>query len=248
LTLVLIAASLFFLLAHCGVALLQGSQPKLATLFDLESESGFANWFQSVQHMLLAVLFALVAWAVESRERYSRFGVVVLGLLFTFTSADEVTQLHEWLSGVLKQHGEGQGTSTGIWMVVAAPVAIALFGFAAYRARLIFRAQPGAWLFLVGGFALFVGGAAGAEALRDVFTHGVGRVVQAGVEETMEGVGVSLMVNAALLVLARYDVSLVKGHSPEPREEGIGRRHPRRRAARPAVASAQQVRPVPNRR
>jgi hypothetical protein len=208
LTVALIGASIGFLLAHGAVSLLHGSQPKLATLFDLESESSFANWFQSVQHLFLAGLLGLIAWATGSSDRRSRVGVGFLAALFTFTSADEIVQLHEWLSQTLKGHGAGRGWTTGAWMVVAAPVAIALFGWAAHRARVVFRPHPGAFGFLVGGFALFVAGAAGAEVFRNVFTHGAGRVIQAGIEETMEGTGVSLMVNSALIVLAAYGMSL----------------------------------------
>ncbi|NAZ83829.1 hypothetical protein GTR02_18625 [Kineococcus sp. R8] len=150
-----------------GVTALQGLEP----LLDVDREAGLPAWFST---LLLAAAAARL-WALASAERAAgspwHRHWRALSLVFGFLSADELTSLHERLTGPLRAALDLSGALRFSWVVVAVPVVVVV-GLLFLRFLLALPAATRRAFVLAGG--VYVGGAVGMELVGGVTADRVG--------------------------------------------------------------------------
>jgi hypothetical protein len=177
--------------------------------FGLDTESSIPTWYASAKLLVLAQVMIMTAVVLARRCRADGLLLLLLGLLVLGLSADEVAMIHEHLGPKLDrvltgatERGELTFARTGYWMLVLGPL---LAGALAVGLWLVGqRIRPGRAVARlgVGGVALFLTSALGFEMLSN-FTYGnLGSVLQITLEEGGEMIGTTLVLWAALLLLA----------------------------------------------
>lgn len=171
----------------------------LLRVFDLDAEASLPTLLAVLEWLLAAVLLAVIGAAERTRGDPHRpwFG---LAAVFAYLTVDEVTLLHETLSGRLRQALDRDGLLFYPWVVaylVALGVLAALY--ARFFTRLPARTRA---LFLLSA-VVFVGVGVGTEILEGphVDAHGrdaLYRVVYVTIEESAENAGVLLFIYALL--------------------------------------------------
>ncbi len=190
--------------------------PKWIMFFNMDKEPSLPTWYSSTQLFLVALVFGLHAIGI-GRQRLSRVPTILWAfpLLFMALSIDEISQVHEWIGGVLRQllpatSREGSIFSrTGIWMFLLAPPLAALIGFVIFRAREYFLQTRGVIPRIITGTTIFLAGAAGVELLGNVVElRSVAHIMEVLVEELLEMVGVTLIFWAGWDLLPAGGLSL----------------------------------------
>jgi len=183
--------------------------------FDLNAENSVSNWFSSVQLILFAaLLFTMFRRESARGETQAARAIGVLSLVFAFFSVDEVAQIHEKTTTLLRRYeaiprfrGEH-----GIWILIYAVIGLGiliLIGPGLWRYA---RRHPANSMRFGAGALILVAGAVGMEILfyERIFTGSL----EVLVEESMEMSGVSVMVWACLRDLESAPVLI--GTAPPP--------------------------------
>lgn len=205
---------------------------KLVRLLDLESESNLPTWFSSMQLLLLAVMFALLAhWM---RKRSASRAVWIPAFLFLFLSFDEIGMLHEWLGYQLDfflPAGERANTAlyyTGLWGIVIGVPALGCVLLMWRRLRSHFSKPETAMRRIILGSCLLIGGAAGLDFVAN-FTEGAPlhlHSIQIIAEEGAELFGVTFLCWGALEVIQASGIRIVFGPEAKPVPERSESRGP----------------------
>lgn len=161
--------------------------------------NNFPVWYSSALLLLCALALAAIAMSRPPDRRHLSRSWWLLAGVAAFASADESVRLHERIPFVTK-------ALFGVkipWVVVGALVAVVVL----VLSRAALRELRGTELTgFVAGAAVFIGGAIGVEAGGMVANEfGVPLAIHHGfrhVEEATEMVGATLILRAALLVLA----------------------------------------------
>ena len=204
----------------------------LTFLFDLNGEGNVSAWWQGSQLLLVALgFFALALWFFQSDERVAplRRLFFVGGLAFAYLSADEIGQVHEntsqllqswhWLNQVetkalaalgKKMHRLHGGS---LWIPIFAIIGIALIWWLWPQLRLAWKLWHRQILLLAAGFGLLVFAAAVLESIGDLLPAGVAgvRMIEVGVEETLESIGSSIVLYSVVSVLAQAGAGVLPG-------------------------------------
>ena len=189
----------------------------LFRLFNLSEEGNVPTWFAATTLLLSAGLFA-ITWRVvrEAGEPYARHWGF-LALIFLFIAIDEAASIHELLILPVRELLSAEGALYFAWVV---PYGIAAVCFALVYARFMLAIPRRTALFLFAAAGLFVGGALGMEMISPWVYDWTGEVslpmfVLLLIEETLEMLGVAVLVYALLDHLARRN-ALVELRFTEP--------------------------------
>jgi hypothetical protein len=198
----------------------------LTPWFDLDAEVSIPAWFSTVQLALVAAVLFLAAANNRQAGRLPSSHLIVAGAGFLFLSADEGAAIHERITGAAKALGFDWLLFEGVhgaWITVYAVVALALFALVARPLLRAARRYPRESRVAAAGAGLFAGGAVGLEILsykllRDD-TQSVAYKIEVAAEETLEMVGASVMLYAALLLARKVSSSaaIVTPRSGRPR-------------------------------
>jgi hypothetical protein len=235
---VALCADALLALFHVGVVLMPigpASRP-LKFLFGLNGEGNVPSWYSGTQLLLVGLtFFALSLWFFQSDERLAplRKLLIVFGTVFTYLSADEVGQIHERLSALVQSwhwlrmveyrtlialgRKAGRIRGGGIWIPVFVVFGAALLWWLWPLIKSALRHWRREFVLMGVGFGILVFGAVVVEALGAAIpkTATTARDVQVGIEESFEMVGVSVMLYAAMRVLAAAASRILPGSAPD---------------------------------
>ncbi len=193
-------------------------------MFRLGQENNLPTWYSSSQLLLVALV--LLLFARQRIERLGRFDwrLMLPSAFFFLLSLDETASMHEGmgdaLEGVLASLGGGTGMRVGAWTLVAAPVFLVGLFIVARLTRAFWAHTPRVkWKFIIGFAICFVSAVGGELIMSAVPADSLAEKVETLFEETGEMVGITILLWAALDLLASEDHPLIS----------------RRRAVRPAV-------------
>jgi hypothetical protein len=179
--------------------------------FDMDREDNFPTWYASMSLALAALLMALIAeWARRVAGRWARHWQG-LALLFVGLSMDELLELHERLIDPMKGllHLDGLGIFRFAW-VIPGLAGVAVLGLA--YLRFLGALPPRIRRRIVLAGALYVVGAVGFEMLGGAFESSAGRglayALIVAVEETLEMLGVAVLIGALLEYIAANRISV----------------------------------------
>lgn len=177
----------------------------LVTLFDLDEEMNVPTYISAVYLLLGAALAAAQAWQATKARSPLRRHWSMLALVLLAMSVDEVCQMHEHLTDVVNHFVPLQGTVLNYaWVVIGVPIVAGLAVYFWPFVRSLSWEQARRFVLAA---ALFFGGAVGVEIPEGWAAAILGREsisvqMLCVVEETLELVGVSVLVYALLRVLA----------------------------------------------
>jgi hypothetical protein len=189
------------------------------------AEANIPTWYSSLQWALAGALLALYA---AHAPRHLKGGIrLFLPAAAAFAlSIDESVAIHErfgQLSDRLLPDNTREGTffsSTGIWMLILVPIAVAGVVWIGLLLVDHLRAAPWAARLLIGGVAIFIVGAGVLETATNLATGN--RPAQVGVqilEELVEMLGTTTVVWGSIELLRAGGVRIVRGSaSREPAE------------------------------
>lgn len=198
----------------------------VARVLDVGEESSLATWYSSIKLMGVAALLLLMARVLRlGGAREGVWGLqAALGLFVLALSIDEIILGHETLGVYLDRwwlptgHRADSGwfQYSGIWVVIAVPVALVALA-AVWRLARAWDDRTGA-LCLAAGFVVLFGGA-GSDFLTS-FTGETGPLatLQLAFEEGLEMLGATLLMGGAWRLLESRGLRLFAVGAPE---EGI---------------------------
>ncbi|MDR3686298.1 MAG: hypothetical protein P4L93_05000 [Coriobacteriia bacterium] len=208
------------------------SAKPLTFLFDMNGEGNVAAWWQGSQLLLIGLaFFALTLWFFQSDERVGplRRLFFVSGLAFTYFSADEIGQVHENTSKLLQSwhalnlaeirllaalgHKMHKLHGGSLWIPLFAIIGIALIWWLWPQFRLAWSLWHREILLLVIGFGVLVFAATVIESMGDLIPKSMYalRLIEVGVEETLESLGSSIVLYSVVRVLARAGERVLPG-------------------------------------
>lgn len=184
-------------------------------MFDMDGEGNIPAWYSSTKLFAVALCAYFYGRLVLLNDKWAG-GLVLMGaVLFAYLSMDEGATLHEKIGDRFNMLVTGGALNekpvfetTGLWMVfLGPPLFLALVGGVFYlRRRLSIPANIFAKA--LAGILLFVIAAAPGDILVNYFT-GDALVIQTAVEELSEMVGVTLVLWAAMSLLALQEPIVV---------------------------------------
>jgi hypothetical protein len=217
--LLVLAADGALLVGHLGSTLLGYN----VGLLKLNHELSIATWYASAKLLAIAALLALVALMVGAQDR---IGLIVLLLpvaLFVFLSIDEAASIHERLGYRIDalltgtaERDEMLFRVTGYWMYVLGPMLAIVMVAVGVAYRRIMRPGGSIMRLAAVGAAVFLIGATVVEIASNFVERPFASTLQVTIEEGMELIGVSLILAAAMHLIAQK----LRQSAPEaPRQE-----------------------------
>ena len=191
----------------------------MTAFFDLNGEYNLPSWYSATQLALIGGLLVIFATVQLRRGARAAWALMLGGVAFCFLSLDEATALHEnfgyWLDR-LRHRRNTAFDETGFWMLICAPVFLCVFGVLALGARRYLRGRRGVVIKLMAGAAIFVGAAAGVEALSNFVMPGTTAArLLVLLEETGEMTGATVMLWGVLELIRSHGVRLLVVHDDE---------------------------------
>jgi hypothetical protein len=214
----------------------------LIFLFDLNGEGNPTAWWQGGQLLLVGLAFFVLAlWFMQGDERIAplRRLFFVAGLTFTYLSADEVGQIHEntsqmlqswhWLNQVETKAFAAIGKKVhrfhggSVWIPLFAVIGIALIVWLWPQFKLAWKLWRREILLLAIGFGVLVFAATVLESLGDLIPQSAHtlRVIEVGIEETLESVGSSIVLYSVMRVVAQAGARVLPGVTPKTAEQPV---------------------------
>ncbi|MGW4464856.1 hypothetical protein [Micromonospora sp. NPDC004704] len=193
----------------------RGPEPTFAhfdwvyAFLDVDQEHNLPTWFSSSLLLLSALVLAEIGiTAGRVGDRFARHWKL-LALVFVFLALDEATQIHE-AANVLRDAFDLTGVLYLSWILVAAPLVVL---FALTYLRFLGHLPGPVRLLVLGGGALYVGGAIGMEVVGSLlWDNGPGYDSMAyaystAVEELLEMLGTVSFMYGVATYLHRYPPS-----------------------------------------
>jgi hypothetical protein len=212
----------------------------LIFLFNLNLEGNPPTWWQGTQLLLTGLCFLLLsAWFFQSQERVAplRRLFMVCGLGFVYLSADEIGQIHEYLSRLLQSWHALNLLETytlaalgkkvhrfhggGLWILVFGVIGLVLLWKLWPQLKLAWKLWRREILLFASGFAVLVLAATVIETLgcfipKEMVSF---KIFEVGVEETLEAIGSSIVFFSAVSVLAKAASGILPGSVERPAEQ-----------------------------
>ena len=174
---------------------------RLGVLFDLDAEQSVGAWFSASQLLVIGLTLWSASERVAGADQPAQWFLRLAGGGFVFLSADEAAAVHEALSRAVYKASPSAapfGHEHSAWVVVYGVAAVLLLAFFWPQVTRFWRAFPSASALGLAGAAVLLAGATGLESLG--YLHLFTGHVEVALEETLEMVGATLMLLAALAV------------------------------------------------
>lgn len=174
---------------------------RAGAFFNLDAEQSLGAWFSSSQFLVTGIVLWLAGDGVRAPEQPAPWFLRLSAAGFLFLSLDEAAAVHETLSrGIYKLAPAAApfGHAHSAWLVLyglAAPALVAVFW---PQVSKFWRAFPAACRMGLVGAVVILAGAAGIESLG--YVHLFSGYIEVALEETLEMIGATLMLLAALAV------------------------------------------------
>lgn len=197
---------------HVGVDKLSDRRPDLVSeellrFVDLGQEANLPTWFTTAL-WLAAALVAFSIWRVFAERGYPHRGYWAgMVPLFLFLSADEAGKIHEAIGGFISGFADFSGFFTYAWVIFGVAFAMTI---GAIYVRLLLLLRPGPAIALVTAALIFLSGSVGVESIwaavdkghLDRMPFGQSHLRMIVYEETLEMLGIVLLIYVLLKVLA----------------------------------------------
>ena len=221
---IVLASAYLFLFLHGNP--MGNDQPGM---FDLAEEGNIPAWYSATKLFVLALCIYFYGRFILLRDKGAGWLILAGAALFVYLSLDEGGQLHERLGDRLTRlltGGVGSSETpfeiTGLWMVFfGPPLFLALVGSIVFLRRRL-SIPYDVFAKALAGAVVFVIAAAPGDILVN-YLSGDALVIQTGVEEFGEMVGVSLILWAAMTLLAQQQ-PLVLSRASLPARAGAPER------------------------
>jgi len=180
-------------------------QMGLFRMFNLSEEGNVPTWFAATTLFTSAVLLGLTWHIVRAAgEPFARHWGV-LALIFLFIAIDEAAGIHELLILPVRELVSAERALYFAWVI---PYGILVLIFALAYARFMLALPRRTAILLLAAALLYVGGALGMEMLSPQVYDWTGEVslpmfIMLLVEETLEMLGIAVLIYALLDHLAR---------------------------------------------
>lgn len=114
------------------------SSSALRRFFNITREDSLANWFSTMQTLLVALVLFIIAWLSQSKsnkKKKDHIGWWILGFFFAFMSLDDGSKLHERIGTAFKDWAEVNTSADGFlspflssygWQIALGPFFIAI--------------------------------------------------------------------------------------------------------------------------
>lgn len=187
-------------------------------MFDLGAEGNVPSWYSATKLFIVALCIYFYGRFIVLRDKLPGLLILAGALLFVFLSLDEGGQLHERFGDRLTQLTAGGREETafevtGLWMVFfGPPLFLALVGGIVFLRRRL-SIPYGIFAKALTGAVVFVIAAAPGDILVN-YLSGNALVVQTGIEEFGEMVGVTLILWATMTLLAQQQPIVLGQVSP----------------------------------
>ena len=210
----LIGLGVGFALAHLVVFVLAPTVRwgPLAELVDLDNDQSVASWFSSLQYLGVVVATLLVARERSYPSSLSRRFLLAVAGVALFLSFDEMFGVHEWINKVGLEYDLGalkalMINKNGAWIAIYAVLALILIVAGRKDLGLLWRDYRSDLRPALLGVVLLGMGEVGFELVTYVFLDrelsARAYEVEVLLEELSAMAGMSLILYAVLLVLAR---------------------------------------------
>jgi hypothetical protein len=191
--------------------------------FRLGEEANLPAWYSASQLLLVALVFALIAWRDARWTSPRTWGAAAPALFLLLLSLDEGGMVHERVGWWLESRSDiGEDLITGPWLYVVVPVYAVLAFFVARAALPYVRGRRRIIGLGVAGCVLFVAAAAGFEGLGN-FTapeSTFARQVLGVFEEVGEMVAATTLLWVAVELVRAEGIRLVAGASSRATASG----------------------------
>ena len=218
---------LLFVLAYpVNQMLFAGADGFAATFFDLDKESNAPTWWSTSQLLLIGVVLLGFAYHQFDRREPRSWALALAPALFLFLSLDEAAMVHEavgrMLDGLVHLGDREDSTlrETGVWMFFCAPALLAVVAGLGLTCARFFRGRRHILIRFAVGFGLLVGSAAGIETISNFVGDGFGYQLETLVEEAGELIGETVLLWAALELLASYGITVLSAPPPKGTDAG----------------------------
>jgi hypothetical protein len=190
--------------------------------FALDRERNLPTWYGTLTMAAASGLLAILAALSHSHDPRNRLAWSLLAIIFILLSLDEAASFHEALDAVLRDSFQLSGFLTFPWVIIAAPLVLALGVFLIpFLLRLPRRT---AVRFFIAG-AIFLSGALGLEFIGGYYASIGGweylpfKILSAA-EECLEITGMTLFVTSLLQHLAKSapEMQIALHHRRQHRE------------------------------
>lgn len=186
----------------------------LGDLFSLNQEGALPAFFSGGLLLISSGLFA-TTWFVEGRTNRRRVMWLVLAAVFMFLSFDELFAVHERLVGPMNERFRLPDFLRFAWVLVYLPlVAVVAVGFWRVWLELPHHIRKA----FAAAAVVYLTGAVGFEMVSSARYTGNDADIVYGliytVEETLEMVGLILLIYALLSLLGSYPTSILLGREP----------------------------------
>jgi hypothetical protein len=212
------AADLALVLIYLGLFLhgnpLGNDNP---VLFDLDGEGNIPSWYAAMKLLSVAVCLYFCGRLILMQDRIAGWLILLGAAVFVYLSMDEGAVLHEKIGDrfdTLLTGGGGAANTpfhiTGMWMLfLAPPLFVALIaGVVFLRKRL--GISTDIFIKAIAGIVIFILAAGPGDIVLNYVT-GEAQTIQIAMEEFGEMVGVTLILWAAMSLLAQQQAGVVRG-------------------------------------
>lgn len=212
------SADIFFVLAYLALFLygnpIGTDKPGM---FNLDKEGNVPAWYSLMKLFAIALCLYFYGRLTLPKDKLAGWLILAGAVLFAYLSLDEGAELHERFGNrltLLATGGVGREATpfqiTGLWMVFfAPPLLLALIGGIAFlRKRLSISFDI--FVKALAGMLIFVLAAGPGDILVNYVT-GDAHIIQTAAEEFGEMVGVTLVLWAAMTLLAQQDPVVASG-------------------------------------
>lgn len=175
--------------------------PTLVRLFDFDEEANLPTWVSSILLLACSAVLCLITAGMRKLRAAQSGHWMGLSMIFLAMSLDEVAQLHERLSGPLREEFHFGGALRNAWVI---PAMLFLAGFGIAYARFTLRLPPQSRRRFIVAFFVYVSGALIMEMLDTDYgsLHGERNIIYAfltTIEEGTEMLGTTLFLHALLV-------------------------------------------------
>jgi hypothetical protein len=187
--------------------------------FSMGQESNLPTYISALNLLLAGILCGIISFHESKLRNRLTWHWLGLSAGLLLMSIDEAAKIHEGIIGVFLEMSVGRGTGIFyyLWYLVYIPIVVTVgLLYIPFLKRLPLRYSS---RFILAAF-VFLGGSIGMEMVESILKYGgINTAVSILIEETLEMVGIVILIHTLLLYLSehRYALNLSfrsKGYSP----------------------------------